>query len=227
MTQKDNSLESPLRSGGKILGAEPAALRVGVGQIISPQEQSFGAILLHHECWCWGCDIRRKEGNLLLKYGFERMAPAEGQMGTSRYELAFAGTEKLALWGFGLGCCDLELGTIYLNRYQFSPRITVSTDWSRIWREADIEGLRPPDAGVEQACVTLLMRQAVRWIIHYETWVRQTCGRDYRRCCLDEWPQRSLADDEILAAWKRLAREIQQEIRAWTSVRAQPRVTSP
>lgn len=41
------------------------------------------------------------------------MAPAEGQMGTSRHELAFAGSKKLALWGFGVGCCDLELGTIY------------------------------------------------------------------------------------------------------------------
>ena len=31
--------------------------------------------LFSQQIWCWGCDIRRPEGNWLVELGFERMAP--------------------------------------------------------------------------------------------------------------------------------------------------------
>ncbi|MCS6839908.1 MAG: hypothetical protein NZ701_03935 [Roseiflexus sp.] len=47
--------------------------------------QQRGAELLHLQCWLWGCDIRRPEGNLLLEYGFSRQRPPAGATGSSAY----------------------------------------------------------------------------------------------------------------------------------------------
>jgi hypothetical protein len=47
-----------------------------------------GAELLHLQCWLWGCDIRRAEGNLLLAYGFSRQRPPSGAAGSSAYLMA-------------------------------------------------------------------------------------------------------------------------------------------
>jgi hypothetical protein len=37
--------------------------------------------------WCWGQDIRRPEGNLLLASGFERHRPPPDVAGNRRYVL--------------------------------------------------------------------------------------------------------------------------------------------
>lgn len=62
-----------------------------------------GAELMHQQCWCWGQDVRRPEGNLLLENGFERTRAPEDVSGSFRYWLERNGT-RLALWGFGVGC---------------------------------------------------------------------------------------------------------------------------
>jgi hypothetical protein len=56
--------------------------------LILPRElMNRGRTLLHQQCWLWGQDIRRAEGNLLLEYGFERKRPPEGANACSQYSL--------------------------------------------------------------------------------------------------------------------------------------------
>src|SRR5687768_12975270 len=38
-----------------------------------------GEALLEQQMWCWGCDVRRQEGNLLLAYGCERRASPDSR----------------------------------------------------------------------------------------------------------------------------------------------------
>lgn len=57
-----------------------------------------GAELMHQQCCCWGQNVRRPEGTLLIEYGFQRSSSPEGISGSSRYWL------ELSLHP---GCCFL------------------------------------------------------------------------------------------------------------------------
>src|SRR5689334_2275112 len=81
-----------------------------------------GAALFHQQMWCWGCDIRRPEGNLLLMYGFERERPPEGVHGSSSYFLHTPTERGIRLWGFGLFFTQQGQGSLFLQRYGFAPR---------------------------------------------------------------------------------------------------------
>ena len=65
--------------------------------------QRFAAALLDQQMWCWGCDIRHGEGNVLLQYGFSRWRPPEGTLGSTAYQLEAPPSRQVVLWGFGVG----------------------------------------------------------------------------------------------------------------------------
>lgn len=49
--------------------------------------QRRGQHLLSQQCWLWGRDIKRTDGNLLMTFGFERLRPPEGISGSTQYIL--------------------------------------------------------------------------------------------------------------------------------------------
>jgi hypothetical protein len=75
-----------------------AVTRVYIPALVRRQ----GRILLNQQCWLWGQDVRRAEGNLLLDFGFERLRAPEEITGSSQYTLALGKNDFLRLWGFGL-----------------------------------------------------------------------------------------------------------------------------
>jgi hypothetical protein len=74
------------------------------------------------QMWCFGCDIRRPEGNLLLSYGFSRHKPPGGTNGSSHYIREFGTHTKLHLIGFAIAIEDAVSGLI-LKRYERIPRL--------------------------------------------------------------------------------------------------------
>lgn len=70
---------------------------------IPSRTRKYATILLDQQLWCFGCDIRRTAGNLLLEYGFERKRPPISQKGSSCYSLNWQG-KQILLWGFGIFC---------------------------------------------------------------------------------------------------------------------------
>ena len=70
---------------------------------VSGPRRRKGRELLHRQCWNWGRDIVRPEGNLLLEAGFVKWRPPEGETGLTCYTLALPGGDSLMLWGFGVG----------------------------------------------------------------------------------------------------------------------------
>jgi hypothetical protein len=132
-----------------------------------------GQKLLHLQCSLWGDDVRREEGNLLLKHGFERHRPPRRVNGCSQYILELAENRRVCLWGFGLFYG--EQSGIYVGRYEFKPRVACLR--RNVWTPEEFKtGPSLPS--------TLLLEEAVRWIASYERWIDSVCGSSYRHICM-------------------------------------------
>jgi hypothetical protein len=166
-----------------------------------------GEALLHQQCWCWGQDIRRAEGNLLLQRGFSRTRQPHGAAGGTRYSLTLAPGRRVSLWGWGLMAADLDLGTLLLGRYAFVPRY--SRDW-RAGRDAhapgDVEGLAMAWGGDDWRAAGALLTVALEWTASYEAWVTAVAGAPYRDGVLTAWGHGRDRAATLPGAWRRRGR---------------------
>ncbi|MCY3599246.1 MAG: hypothetical protein OXN85_04645 [Gemmatimonadetes bacterium] len=164
-----------------------------------------GQALLHQQCWHWGRDIVRPEGNLLLDAGFLKRRPPEGEAGSSCYTLELPAGDRLMLWGFGVLYRTTRQGGVYLNRYRFRPVwLPSETIQEPIWQAGMVPaGQRPPSPRVP---VDLTVA-AIRRIADYEEWVLARCGLEYRRAVLRQWnrPSEQLPPEALPEAWRTLA----------------------
>jgi hypothetical protein len=156
-----------------------------------------GAPLLNQQCWCWGWDIRRAEGNLLIEYGFARHRVPEGVRGSSMYERQLDHGRLVVLWGFGLFYGDPALGGLFLRREGFNPQCT---GWSAlqnpIW-EVEKMAAHAPATADGWRCLNALTAAALRWIADYEQWVGNTLGNDYRATCVAHWRKKPISAGEM------------------------------
>jgi hypothetical protein len=84
--------------------------------------QSFGKRLLGQQLWCWGRDIARPQGNLLVEFGFRRHRANDlDRDGSSCYRID-ADAQHVALWGFGMFYGRRGWGGLYLDRFSFRPQ---------------------------------------------------------------------------------------------------------
>jgi len=160
--------------------------------------------LLDQQMWYFGCDIRRKEGNALLEYGFERQRPPEGVKGSSQYCLQMKDETQLLLWGFGFYFRAGSHDGLLLRRYDFSPRLLPAPNLA--WKPEDLQPLRLPES--EAACERLreLLPAALRWLADYEDWILAHLGEAYRADCLAAWPKRVATTLTTTSqAWRDLA----------------------
>jgi len=170
-----------------------------------------GARLLNQQCWNWGRDVVRPEGNLLLEAGFARERPPEGETGSTRYVLDGPDGGRLVLWGFGVFFGG-ESGGVYLNRFQFEPQwMPLEAIRKPIWNPDMI-----PAAGLPprpQAPLDLTLR-AARRIADYEEWVLGECGLAYRCEVLSEWDHaaKGLAPQSLPEAWRTLAAALEAQL---------------
>lgn len=165
--------------------------------------------LLHDQCWCWGRDVERSQGNLLIEFGFRRVPTPEGR--AFAYDLEHAG-ERMILAGAGLcyGAPSFTQAAL-LGRYDVRPRLLPRSEvdvtaWATLGPSAfHSSGTR--DEG--SALGHLLLAGAVRWIGAYEAWVRQAAGIEYRDACLATWSYASVSGDGIVEAWAALLTELE------------------
>jgi hypothetical protein len=96
-----------------------------------------GADLLHHQCWAWGADVRHPEGNLLLRYGFERAA-----LGAARRYVLKRGRRLIVLWPFGMAFakpCRTDAQAIFVERFSFEPRCVSPESAEIAWSSIQLE----------------------------------------------------------------------------------------
>lgn len=169
-----------------------------------------GAELMHQQCWCWGQDVRRPDGNLLLEYGFVRARPPAEISGSSRYLLDRDGT-RIVLWGFGVGYLVEGCGGIYVNRYCFVPGwIGECVSIEPVWRAEHMASLRRPFTRREIRRSRRLLQSLMRWIAAYEEWVETKCGREYRGRTLASWNRTSIPANQMATEWGLLARHVEE-----------------
>lgn len=161
-----------------------------------------GRTLLHQQCWLWGQDVRRAEGNLLIERGFTRLRAPEGSAASSQYTL-LEGDGVVRLWGFGLFFgvnTGWDYSGIYLNRYEFRPRLVrIARD---IWQSFEAFECATLDPGTE------LSASACRWIAEYEAWVLREHGLSYRVGCLARWSKRGIPAAQLPARWRGVAESL-------------------
>jgi hypothetical protein len=168
--------------------------------------RSFAEKLLAQQLWCWGCDIRRDDGNLLLQHGFSRHRPDDEQGGSSCYRLD-ENRRHINLWGFGIFYGERRSGGLYLGRAGFSP------SWSAVesladgvhWAD-DLPGFSRPRGAAQWQRSHLLCRRMLQWIASYERWVIGEVGIDYRRQCVNTWMRPLVKADQMPRAWAQLSR---------------------
>ena len=172
--------------------------------------------LLSQQCWCWGQDILRPEGNWLLELGFDKFAPPEKYSDRgSIYQLSLPGDRLIILRGFGVLFGQAESGGIFLPRFQFTPRH--ATDWppeSPPWTSNELPEFNCSDVNQHEQCTRLTL-ELLHWIHGYEVEVAERLGVAYRRGTLDEWDdgERDVISAECLAAeWLKLSAQVAESM---------------
>ncbi|MDW8144796.1 MAG: hypothetical protein RMJ48_00615 [Roseiflexaceae bacterium] len=172
--------------------------------------QQRGAELLHLQCWLWGCDIRRSEGNLLLEYGFRRQRPPAGAAGSSAYLWTAEPEMIIVLWGFGAFCGDPMKGGVYLRRYEFAPQYIPRIDIRRLpWLPDQVRAAVIPAEPDAQRRMGQQFTSLIEWIARYETWVRDSCGLEYRQQCIANSTKNSfcIPVGRLVEEWQQLAQQ--------------------
>lgn len=166
--------------------------------------RKLGVDLLNQQMWLFGCDIRRREGNLLLKYGFEKFCPPVNIKGSTCYCKYLGKPEWLMLWGFGLYLQNENEIGLFLKRYEFTPRLMKFP--SRVWNIEQMPCSHIPQCVDECEKSKSLMSKACAWMAEYETWVLQNAGPAYRKKCLDGWSLKMVCEpQEISSTWNQIA----------------------
>ncbi|MEM7342800.1 MAG: hypothetical protein AAF485_01025 [Chloroflexota bacterium] len=165
----------------------------------------LGETLLDQQLWCWGQDVRRPEGNLLLAYGFTRHRTADVRR--SSYILTPSPACQIALWGFGFFYGDIQMGGLFLKRYQFRPKLAAAPQLSsHCINQAEAPATRQPRTPDEATQACFLSAAALHWISQYEQWVQTVAGFDYRQQSVQAWHRKAIVSaDEMAAAWQELA----------------------
>ena len=175
------------------------------------------ADLFNQQLWCWSRDIDCPGGNLLVRYGFQRIQKPRGSSDPSLYRLDISPSARVILRGFGVFYGDDRWGGLFLRRCGFSPRMTPAADLPRpLWSDEDLPRLTDPLDDDLPRCRRLLL-ELIDWIRQYEVWILETKGVDYRRATLLPWltKKKSVTPAaEMARAWRSLGVAIAADSKA-------------
>jgi len=176
-----------------------------------------GEALLDQQMWCWGCDVRRQAGNLLLAYGCERR-PSPDPRFHSAYSYGLCTGCVLTLWGWGVWIARDGLGSVLLSRSRF--RVSYKTEvhlHPQAWQAEDLPYAQSPHDLAAQANTRRLLAEAMTWIGEYEHWLARHTEPAYRETIIAAWPQRrryrgGTASGAMTTTWKTLAELVYEEL---------------
>lgn len=190
-----------------------APTRLTAGNRDNPPFRQLGIQLMNQQCWCWGCDIRRPQGNLLLAFGFERRRPPADVSGSSCYRLRLQSGRVVSLWGFGALIED-RISGLHLGRFTFEPHLCAALGDSRAcWTPAGLAPLRRPVLQHEWKVASILGTELLSFICEYESWVAETVGLRYRQQTVDQFERSTHTAADAKLLWPRLAKQLARHYR--------------
>jgi hypothetical protein len=175
-----------------------------------------GLALLDQQMWCWGCDIRRSDGNLLLAYGAEKR-PSPDPREHSAYSFHLPDGMTLNLWGWGVWVAREGFGSLLLSRSRFRVRYTSEVVlMPDAWRENDLPDTDHQLDDHAHSMAYHLLAQTMHWMSNYERWVLTQSTPTYRRHVTNAWPQRKhyrggVPPDDVPQQWQTLAQILYEE----------------
>lgn len=173
--------------------------------MFSKKTVEFGEKILHHQLWFFGKDITHKDGNLLIRYGFERFGVPQNKTGGTSYRLTLNDTQELVLFGFGVFFGDKKSGGIFLKRYEFQPNLLKCPNLELpIWKSDLLPDRYLPRADNEIENAKLLFINLTNQILDYELWIDEICGKRWRKSCLEEWGKAEFGIRKIRNSWKKI-----------------------
>jgi hypothetical protein len=179
--------------------------------------RKWGQAMLHQQCWCWGQDIKRGEGNLLIEHGFGRTRAPKGYKGSPTYHKRLDDHRAVTLWGFGMCYAEAGRGAVFLSRYGFAPRFSASHEISRqAWKAEHLSEFRAPHTPAQCQESLRLLAAALCWLADYEARVLADHGADYRTRTLKQWSHAVLKPNEVPSEWQRLSALCRQRALIWT-----------
>lgn len=187
------------------------------GMAVSRALRRRATRLLTQQFWCFGCDIRRPEGNLLLADGFVKHRPPDGAAITSsRYTRCLDPTHSIVLWGFGLAWID-NTDVLFLSRHTIVPVFgCLECAIGDAWVPEDFGSLRRPDSSRDVARSRDLLLEALRWIRAYEHRVSDLLGVAYRASSLAAWKRPACAAEQVADEWMDVIDRLQSD---WLPIR--------
>ncbi|MFQ3649941.1 MAG: hypothetical protein SNJ75_06365 [Gemmataceae bacterium] len=133
-----------------------------------------------------------------------QLRPHDGTLYTARLDDHSA----VYLWGFGGYLVSESLGGLYLGRTGFALRLSDRPDALGLHSSDELLAISRPVSPRDQARAASLFRAFARWVAHYEHWVAENWGVDYRRHCLETWQKKpACSAHEQASAWEELARK--------------------
>ncbi|MBM3969335.1 MAG: hypothetical protein FJ302_05665 [Planctomycetes bacterium] len=193
------------------LSKKQLAARMGLSR-----DQFNNAIkLFDQQLWCWGEDVKRPNGNLLVACGFERIPPPKGQeQFGSMYSRRIRRGGRIVLRGWGLLISDRKHGAILLKRYGFTPELLSGEEIpTQLWDTSDLPKLISPQSDVDVSRVLFLLSAACRWVVSYETWLRLRIGMKHRETSIEHWKKMKKTNfscDEVDRLWRLLAKRLEE-----------------
>ncbi len=167
--------------------------------------QRAGRPLFEQQCWCWGHDVRRNAGNLLLEYGAERSRMPTDQRGSSNYRFQLANGATLDLWGWGLWYGDGLASSLFLRRDKLQiGLLDRAAPLCNVWSLSALPPVRMPQHFSEWLRMTSLLCACCTWIATYEDWVLEQAGLSYRQTCVADWQKQALPAHEMAERWQQL-----------------------
>ncbi len=164
--------------------------------------------LFDQQMWCWGCDVRREAGNLLLAYGGVRLPSPEPRLRSAYHFIVYPSCE-LTLWGWGVWAAAEKGGSLFIRRARFAMVWRAEAHRTpRAWCERDLAPLLADAQPADERALSLL-QAALSWIADYENWIADQFGSAYRAPILQAYPQRQrcknvIAADGMAAAWREM-----------------------
>lgn len=177
---------------------------------IPNQSQQTARMLIDQQMWCWGCDVRRSDGNLLLMYGAEKR-PSPNPRYHSGYVFHNNNETVVNLWGWGLWIACPQCGSLFIARSRFKVYYTSQfIPMPDAWCKRDLLSMDFTDDGDEITHAQSLLENALHWIGTYEAWLSTQVTSDYREHILAKWPQRKrhkggIPAGEIAEQWFKLS----------------------
>ena len=161
---------------------------------------------MEQQVWCWGRDVEFSDGNLLMRFGFERHRDSGTTDRSTCYRLD-RDKVHVCLWGFGMFFGRRDLGGLYLDRFDFCPKwapiesLSLAIHWPD-----ELPPFARPRGAPQWQRARELWKSSLRWIADYEAWVRDNVGVPYRCECVASWLRPYVRAEKMATAWRFLSR---------------------